>query len=80
MLSMILMLCVISFLASSCHYEPSLYPVKDVLHPSEDVKIIAITEDGNVLVNEAFILWVEDLKLEIIRLRKELEKCKEEEW
>jgi len=54
--------------------------VKDVLHPSEDVKIIAVTEDGNVLVNEAFILWVEDLKLEIIRLRRELEKCKEEDW
>jgi len=27
----------------------------------------------------AFILWVEDLKVEIIRLRKELEKCKEED-
>jgi len=76
----ILTLCVVSFLVNSCHYEPSLYPVKDVLHPSEDVKIIAVTEDGNVLVNEAFILWVEDLKLEIIRLRRELEKCKEEDW
>jgi len=75
----ILMLCVVLFLANSCHYEPSLYPVKDVLHPGEDVKIIAVTDDGNVTVNEAFILWVEDLKLEIIRLRRELEKCKEED-
>jgi len=74
-----LTLCVISFLVNSCHYEPSLYPVKDVLYPSEDVKIIAVTEDGDIVVNEAFILWVEDLKVEIIRLRKELEKCKEED-
>jgi len=80
LLSVILMLCVVSFLTISCHYEPSLYPVKDVLYPNEDVKIIAVTDDGNVLVNEAFILWVEDLKLEIIRLRRELEKCKEEDW
>jgi len=54
--------------------------VKDVLHPSEEVKIIAVTDDGNIIVNSAFMLWVEDLKLEIIRLRRELEKCKEEEW
>jgi len=75
----ILTLCVISFLASSCHYEPSLYPMRDVLYPSEDVKIIAITDDGNIIVNSAFMLWVEDLKQEIIRLRRELEKCKEED-
>jgi len=73
------MLCVISFLTISCHYEPSLYPVKDVLHPGEDVKIIAVTEDGNIIVNSAFMLWVEDLKQEIVRLRRELEKCKEDE-
>jgi len=79
LLSVILTLCIISFLVNSCHYEPSLYPVKDVLHPNEDVKIIAVTDDGNVIVNEAFILWVEDLKQEIIRLRRELEKCKEED-
>jgi len=53
--------------------------VKDVLRPSEDVKIIAVTEDGNIVVNNAFMLWVEDLKQEIIRLRRELEKCKEED-
>jgi len=76
----ILTLCVISFLVNSCHYKPSLYPVKDVLHPGEDVKIIAVTEDGNIIVNSAFMLWVEDLKQEIIRLRRELEKCKEEDW
>jgi len=53
--------------------------MRDVLYPSEDVKIIAITDDGNIIVNSAFMLWVEDLKQEIIRLRRELEKCKEED-
>jgi len=75
-----LTLCAVSFLAAaSCHYEPQLYPAKDVLKPGPEVKIIAITQDGNIIVNDAFMLWVEDLKSEIRRLRREVERLKEED-
>lgn len=71
-------LCVLLFLflvGSNCtYYRPELYPIVDVLRPDESVKIIGITEDGNVIVNKEFMLWVESLKDEIIRLRAELEK------
>jgi len=58
---------------SSCtHYDPTLYPGYDVLNPSAEVRLnpIEFTEDGNVIVNEAFMLWVYELKEEIKRLRK----------
>ena len=61
---------------SSCHYDPSLVPVADVLKPGPEVEIIGFTDDGHVIVNEAYILWVEALKDEIRRLRSKLE----EDW
>lgn len=64
----------ISFCLISCshRYDPTLYTGYDVLNPSAEVRAnpIGFTEDGNVIVNEAFILWVHDLKEEIMRLRK----------
>lgn len=59
---------------SSCHYEPRLVPVADVLKPGPEVEIIGFTDDGHVIVNEAYILWVEALKDEIKRLRAKLEE------
>lgn len=43
-----------------------------MLNPSAEVRLnpIEFTEDGNVIVNEAFMLWVYELKEEIKRLRK----------
>jgi hypothetical protein len=68
------MLCVsFFFLSSSCHsYNPALYPSYDVLNPGPEVRLnpLAFTPDGNLIVNQAFILWVEELKQEIIKLRK----------
>ena len=66
------LLFVSSFLVtSSCsRYDPNLYPGYDVLRPSATVEIIAFTEDGNVIVSPDFMLWVDDLKAEISRLRK----------
>lgn len=49
----------------------------DVLRPSPGVQIIGFTENGNIIINEAFLLWVDELKAEIKRLRKELIECKE---
>lgn len=69
-----LTLCTIFFLiSSSCSsYNPSLYPSHDVLNPGDEVRLnpLAFTEDGNVVVNQAFILWVDELKQEIVKLRK----------
>lgn len=62
------------FLSSSAcsRYNPSLYPSYDVLNPGPEVRAnpLAFTEDGNLIVNQAFILWVEELKQEIVKLRK----------
>ena len=54
-------------------YDPSLYPSYDVLNPGAEVRLnpLGFTADGNVIVNPAFVLWVEELKTEIIKLRKE---------
>jgi hypothetical protein len=43
-----------------------------VLNPGDEVRLnpLAFTEDGNVVVNQAFILWVDELKQEIVKLRK----------
>ena len=58
---------------SGCtHYDPTLYPGYDVLNPNEEVRKnpLGFTDNGNVIVNEAFMLWVYELKEEIKRLRK----------
>jgi len=70
----ILLLCASFFLSSdACRsYNPSLYPSYDVLNPGPEVRKnpIGFTEDGNIIVNEAFILWVDELKQEVLKLRK----------
>jgi hypothetical protein len=69
--------CVILCLSyNACtNYNPSFYPSYDVLNPGAEVRAnpLRITDDGYFVVNQAFLMWVEDLKLEIQRLRKELE-------
>ncbi|GAG36389.1 unnamed protein product, partial [marine sediment metagenome] len=52
-------------------YNPSMYPSYDVLNPGEDVRLnpIGWTDDGNVIVNEAFMQWVMELQDEIRKLR-----------
>ena len=57
-------------------YNPELYPINDVLYPGPDVKILGITDDGNIIVSEAFILWVDALKQEIVRLREEIQRLR----
>jgi len=71
--------CVTLFFLSlnSCAYhQTELFPIADVLKPSEAVEIIGFTEDGDIIVNREFMYWVESLKQEIVRLRKEIEKLK----
>ena len=59
---------------NSCHYDPSLYPAGyDVLIPGPAVDTVGFI-DENVIVTQEYIYWVEDLKAEIIRLRKLLEE------
>ena len=69
----------ISFLTISpaCHsYNPALYPSYDVLNPGPEVRMnpVAFDKDGNAIVNQAFILWVYELKAEVKKLREELRK------
>lgn len=47
-----------------------------MLNPGEEVRKnpLGFTEDGNIIVNEAFILWIYELQEEIRNLRKELAK------
>ncbi len=69
----ILISCVILFsVVNSCGLIRPLepMPVYDILLPSEAVQIIAINEDGTVLVSGEFMTWVKALKQEIIRLRE----------
>jgi hypothetical protein len=57
----------------SCHsYNPALYPSYDVLNPGQEVRInpIKVNDDGTYVVNEAFLIWVYELRMEIIKLRK----------
>ena len=59
---------------NSCHYDLSLYPTGyDVLIPGPAVDIVEFSGE-NVIVTSAYIYWVEDLKAEIIRLRRLLEE------
>jgi hypothetical protein len=62
-------------ICSGCHgYDPTLYPGYDVLNPNEEVKKnpLGFDKDNNAIVNEAFMLWVYELKQEIIKLREKL--------
>lgn len=59
---------------NSCsQYNPALYPAQDILIPGPDVDIVGFA-DGNVIVTPGYIMWAEDLKTEIVRLRKLLEE------
>lgn len=74
-------------MASCAGYNPSLFPSYDPLNPGEEVKKnpIAWVEDGEivnedgekivikkgVVVNEAFIIWIYELKEEVKKLRKQ---------
>lgn len=64
-------------LAGCAHYNPSLYPSYDVLNPGPEVRKnpISISEDpvtheSVFIVTQAFILWVDELKQEVLKLRK----------
>lgn len=75
----ILLLCASFFLIEgSCArpYNPTLYPSYDVLNPGPEVRLnpLGFDEAGNAIVNQAFILWVYELKEEIKKLREELRK------
>jgi len=61
-------------MASCTHYNPALYPSYDVLNPGPEVRLnpLSATADGNYVVNPAFIAWVEELKQEVIKLRKSI--------
>lgn len=71
---MMLLLCVsFCLISSSCTaYNPALYPSYDVLNPGPEVRLnpLGFTDNGNVIVNPAFILWVDELQSEIRKLRK----------
>jgi hypothetical protein len=70
----LLILVGVVLLSGACcsRYNPSLYPSYDVLNPGPEVRLnpLSFTADGNLIVNTAFIAWVEELKQEIIKLRK----------
>jgi len=59
-------------LTGCTQYNPALFVSYDVLNPSAEVRLnpISVTEDGHFVVNAAFIQWVEELKQEVIKLRK----------
>lgn len=64
-------------LVGCTHYNPALYPGYDVLNPSDAVRAnpLSISEDpitheSIFAVNTAFLQWVDDLKQEVLRLRK----------
>ncbi len=67
-----ILLAIVGSLVSCTGYDPALYPSYDVLNPGEAVRLnpISITADGNFVVNGAFIQWVDELKAEVIKLRK----------
>ncbi len=69
----ILLVSALCFLSINCtQYNPALFPGYDILNPGPEVQKnpIRITEDGLLVVNEAFMIYVKELALEIIRLRK----------
>ena len=70
--ALLILLALILGLTSCSRYNPALYPSYDVLNPGPEVRKnpIAFTADGNLIVTPAFIQWVDELKQEIIKLRK----------
>ena len=72
-------------LSSCAPYDPTLYPSYDTLNPGPEVKAnpIAYVEDGRIedqdhneiyildgyVVNESYMLWVQELFEEVKRLR-----------
>ena len=73
-----LLLSVIFFSTEGCKhsYNPALYPSYDVLNPGPEVRAnpLSFTEDNNLIVNQAFIIWVYELKEEIKKLRQEVDR------
>jgi hypothetical protein len=64
-------------ISPACHsYNPALYPNYDVLNPGPEVRMnpLGFDADNNAIVNQAFILWVYELKAEVKKLREELKK------
>lgn len=64
-------------LAGCTGYNPSLYPSYDILNPGEQVRVNPlstfpdpITGEQLFAVNSAFLLWVQELKDEVLKLRK----------
>lgn len=64
-------------LAGCTAYNPSLYPGYDVLNPSAAVRANPLSISEDPITHEAvftvtadFLMWVEDLKQEILKLRK----------
>lgn len=64
-------------LAGCTRYNPALYPSYDVLNPGPEVRKnpLSISEDPAThepvfIVNAQFLLWVDELKAEILKLRK----------
>jgi hypothetical protein len=75
-IGLLLLICFLS-LSPACHsYNPALYPSYDVLNPGPEVTMnpLSFDKDGNAVVNQAFILWVYELRQEVKKLRAELEK------
>ena len=73
----VLTIVLMALIFSSCvSYNPSLFSSYDVLRPGEEVlkNPLAFDKDGNAIVNQAFILWVFELKAEVKKLREELRK------
>ena len=73
---MTLLLFALFFSIESCggHYNPALYPSYDVLNPGPEVRLnpLGFDKDGNAIVNPAFLLWVYELKAEVLKLRAEM--------
>ncbi len=64
-------------LAGCTSYNPSLYPSYDVLNPGDQVRVNPlstfpdpVTGKQLFVVDEAFMLWVQELKDEVLKLRK----------
>ena len=76
---LLLLTCFLTYslsLTSCSSYAPNLWTGYDILNPSEEVKKnpLSFDADGNAVVNQAFILWVYELKEEVKKLREELRK------
>lgn len=59
-------------LSGCTQYNPALYPSYDVLNPGPAVRLnpLSVNPDGTFVVNAQFLQWVDELKAEIVKLRK----------